>query len=96
MAQAISKKIAEFNNTCKDARNLVESIKSYINDNHCPRLSMDVSHLNIIEASQVAILCSTYHWAKYPQGKISWKVRSEEVKEIIAPLNLGNIKFVTA
>lgn len=74
---------------------LVESIKNYIFENDCSQLSMDISHLNIIDASKVTILCSTYHYAKYPQGEITWKINSNEVKNIIKPLNLGNIKLVT-
>lgn len=75
--------------------NLVESIKSYIHENDCPTLSMDISHLNIMDASKVTILCSTYHWAKYPNGKISWKIAYKEIKELVNPLNLGNIKLIT-
>ena len=74
---------------------LVESIKNYIFENDCPTLSMDISHLNIIDASKVTILCSTYHYAKYPHGEITWKINSAEVKNIIKPLNLGNIKLIT-
>jgi len=76
--------------------NLVESIKNYINEHDCPTLSMDVSRLNIIDASKVTILCSTYHWTKYPNGEISWKINSDEIKELVNPLNLGNIKLITA
>ena len=75
---------------------LVESIKNYIFENDCPQLSMDISHLNIIDASKVTILCSTYHYAKYPHGEITWKINSNEVKNIIKPLNLGNIRLTTA
>lgn len=75
--------------------NLVESIKSYIHEHDCPTLSMDISHLNIMDASKVTILCSTYHWAKYPNGKISWKIAYKEIKDLVNPLNLGNIKLIT-
>lgn len=95
MTQAVLKKYSTFADYGKNTINLVESIKNYISNNHCPNLSMDVSHLNIIEASKVTILCSTYHWAKYPKGKISWKISSEEIKELVSPLNLGNIRLIT-
>lgn len=74
---------------------IVKQIKDFIYKNDCPNLTMDISNLNIIDASKVTILCSTYHWAKYPNGEISWKINSPEVKEIIKPLNLGNIKLIT-
>lgn len=79
-----------------DPLDIVESIKQYINDNDCPNLSMDISHLNIIDASKVTILCSTYHWAKYPQGQVNWLINSPEVKNLIKPLSLGNINFINA
>ncbi len=74
---------------------LVESIKNHIFEHDCPTLSMDISHLNIIDASKVTILCSTYHYAKYPHGEISWFINSAEVHNLIKPLNLGNIKLIT-
>lgn len=96
MTQAISKKKFTFSEFGNDMINLVESIKNYISEHDCPNLAMDISHLNIIDASKVTILCSTYHWAKYPNGEISWKISSEEIKELVKPLNLGNIKLITA
>jgi len=78
-----------------NSHKLVESIKNYIYENDCPSLSMDISHLNIIDASRVTILCSTFHYAKYPHGEITWKINSSEVKNIIKPLSLGNVKLVT-
>ena len=74
---------------------LVESIKNYIFEHDCPNLSMDVSHLNIIDASKVTLLCSTYHYAKYPHGQINWFVNSSEVQNLIKPMNLGNVKLIT-
>ena len=95
MQQVISNKEFLINKTTKDAINLVESIKNYIQEHDCPDLSMDISNLNIIDASKVTILCSTYHWSKYPEGKISWLINSEEVKDLVKPLNLGNINLIT-
>lgn len=84
-----------FENYGNDTIKLVESIKNYIFENDCPTLSMDVSRLNLIDASKVTIICSTYHWAKYPNGKISWLINSPEIKDLVKPLNLGNIQLVT-
>lgn len=78
-----------------NAIEMVGKIKDYIQKNDCPNLMMDISKLNIIDASKVTILCSTYHWAKYPKGEISWKIHSPEIKELIKPLNLGNIRLIT-
>lgn len=85
----------KFTKSGNDMVNLVEEIKDYISKHDCPNLSMDVSHLNIIDASKVTVLCSTHHWAKYPNGKISWLINSPEVNALINPLNLGNIRLIT-
>lgn len=95
MVQAILKDFI-FSGTENNTTKLVEDIKNYILEHDCPNLSMDVSKLNIIDASKVTIVCSTYHWAKYPKGKISWKINSNEIKELIKPLNLGNIRLINA
>lgn len=95
MTQTVFKEDFTFSEEGNNTINLVESIKNYIHEHDCPTLSMDISRLNIIDASKVTILCSTYHWAKYPNGQISWKIGSEEVKELVNPLNLGNIQLIT-
>lgn len=94
MAQAILEDFI-IDETGSNMIDLVQEIKDYIYKNDCPKLSMDVSHLNIIDASKVTIICSTYHWAKYPNGEISWKINSPEIKEFVKPLNLGNIRLIT-
>lgn len=97
MAQNLLLKTSLTSKDCQKntTRNLVESIKNYIYENECPKITMDISNLNVIDASKVALICSTYHYAKYPHGEISWKVASTEIKNIIKPLNLGNIRLIT-
>lgn len=95
MAQAVLNKSFISNIKTTNAIDLVENIKNYICEHDCPNLSMDVTHLNLIDASKVTIICSTYHWSKYPNGKISWKIKSNEIKNLIKPLNLGNINLIT-
>lgn len=96
MGQKTLKNEFSFNKHANDTIGIVNSINDYISNHNCSKLSLDVSHLNIFDASKVTIICSTYHWAKYPKGKISWKISSNEVKELVKPLNLGNIQLITA
>lgn len=96
MINNVSKEVLTITKNNEDAIDLVESIKSYISEHDCPNLSMDISHLNILDASKVTVLCSTYHWAKYPEGKISWKINSPEIKDLIQPLSLGNIRLINS
>lgn len=76
-----------------NASSLVESIKKYITEHDCPQMTMDVSHLNIVDASKVAVLCSTYHYVKYPHGHVNWLVNSPEVINLFKSLNLGNTEL---
>lgn len=96
MVQSILKDDTKFTDYEKNALNIVESINNYIRDNECPHLAMDISHLNVIDASKVTLLCSTFHWSKYPEGKISWKISSNDIKDLVNPLSLGNIRLINS
>jgi anti-anti-sigma regulatory factor len=61
----------------------LEELNIYINKNDCSYMSVDISGLNILDASTVATLGSTMHYIKYPEGKINWIVNSSKVKDII-------------
>lgn len=65
--------------------------KDYISRNNCKNLSIDISSLNMIDAIKVCVLSSTFHFAKYPDGKIKWLVRDENIKTQIELLSLDNI-----
>jgi hypothetical protein len=68
----------------------VNYINAYIEKHSCENMSIDISFMNILDACYVSTLCSTKHYIKYPEGKISWKVSSELVKEFNKDLELGN------
>ena len=72
----------------------VEYINSYIDKNCCKSLSVDISSMNVIDACYVSTLCSTKHFAKYPNGKITWKVSSQSVREFNHDLELGNSFYI--
>lgn len=73
---------------------IVESIKSFIVKNKCDELSADISFLSLPNAARTALLCSTFHFVKYPRGKILWKVADEETKRAIASMKLRNMKLL--
>ena len=72
----------------------VEYINSYIENNACENMSIDISFMNIIDACFVTTLCATKHFTKYPNGKIDWKVASNMVKEFSKDLELGNSNYI--
>lgn len=71
----------------------VEFINKYIDKHSCKNMSIDISFMNILDASYVSTLCSTKHYIKYPDGKINWKISSELVKEFNSSLELGNMEY---
>ncbi|MBQ4114924.1 hypothetical protein IJD34_05925 [bacterium] len=71
----------------------VGDINLYIERNSCENMSVDISGLNLIDACYVSTLCSTQHYIKYPNGKISWKVSSRLVGEFNSNLALGNAEY---
>ena len=68
----------------------VYEAKDYISRNNCKFLSIDISGLNLIDAIKVCVLSSTFHFAKYCDGKIKWFVRDENIKSQIELLQLDN------
>ena len=72
----------------------IKYINSHIEKNSCENLSVDISFMNVIDACYVSTLCSTKHFTKYPNGKISWKVSSKDVEEFNKDLELGNSEYI--
>ena len=72
----------------------VAEINSYIEQNACENLSIDISSMNVIDACFVSTLCSTKHYIKYPNGKIKWVVSSNAVREFNKDLDLGNCEYL--
>ena len=55
---------------------------------------VDISNMNLIKATKVAILCSTYCFIKNFKKKICWIVADEEIKRAISILRLRNIEQI--
>ncbi len=80
-------------NSISKNKNL-EELNTYIDNSNCSNMTVDITSLNIIDASTIATLGSTMHYIKYPDGAINWIVNSYKVKEYTTPMNLGNSKFI--
>lgn len=73
----------------------IEQVKSYIMNNDCPELEIDVTKLNIMDAAKVVLLCSTYHYLKYSDGTITWIVADSEIVKMVQPMKLDNTVLKT-
>ena len=80
--------------TSADPAEAVDYINSYIDNYSCENMSVDISFMNVLDACYVSTLCATKHFTKYPNGKITWKVSSESVREFNKDLELGNSEYI--
>ena len=71
----------------------VEFINSYIEKYHCEFMSVDLSYMNILDACFVSTMCSTKHFIKYPEGKISWRISSGLIRDFNKDFELGNADY---
>lgn len=69
------------------AKEIEERIKNSLYE----KVDIDISNLNLIEASHVAVLCSVNIFTKYPNKKICWIIKDEETKKNISSLKLRNM-----
>ncbi len=79
-----------FSNSAK----ILERVKSYIKKYDCPEITLDLSSLNIFEASKVMVVSSVYHSQKYPKGKLKCHVASQNIINFIAGLPVKNLEIV--
>ncbi len=77
-----------------DAKKFINRIKRKINDSDCPRLDLNLSNFSLIEAAKVLTLTSTYHFNKYPKGKLKCQVRDIQMKKVLSEFNLRNLELV--
>ena len=71
-------------------KEILNTICTHIENNYCKNISIDISHLNIIDACYISSFCSAKHFIKYPNGSIKWRVSSKLVEEFNKDLDLGN------
>ena len=53
---------------------------------------IDISNMNIINATKTAVFCSTYCFIKNFKKKLCWLVKDEETKRAISILRLKNVE----
>lgn len=75
----------------RDVFEVIDNIKNFILTQECAFLIIDISKMNLIDASKISILCSTFHFSKYPEGNITWRVRDLETQHTIRYMKLKNV-----
>lgn len=73
---------------------ILERVRTYIKKYDCPEITLDLSGLNLFEASKVMVLSSVYHYNKYPDGKLKCHVASQNVINLVSGLTAKNLEIV--
>ena len=60
--------------------------------NESRRFVVDISDMNLFQATKIAILCSTYCFLNNFEKKICWLVKDEQTKKAISILRLRNME----
>ncbi len=79
----------------ENQENAMDKFKRYINKYNCPEVTLDLCALNIIDALKVIVLSSTYHYQKYPKGKLKCRTNSADVKKFAQNFAVKNLELVS-
>ena len=58
------------------------------------RYVIDISSMNLINATKIAIFCSTYCFIKNFKKNLCWLVKDEETRRAISILRLKNVEQI--
>ena len=94
MLQVFSKDLSKLVLENNDPNINIDKINEHIKLCKSQNMTIDITRLNLMDACMVSTMCSTTHYLKYPQGKISWIVNSPKVEEYTKPMNLGNSHYL--
>lgn len=72
----------------------IDLIEKKVRKAKTSEIELDFSAMNIIEASRAAVLSSAIFYGKHPEGRIKCRLQSENIKNFVAGLALGNIEFI--
>lgn len=73
---------------------ILERIETHIKEHDCREMGIDISFMNIFDASKILLLSSALHYSKYPEGKLKCKVQSKGIENLIGGLCTRNLEIV--
>lgn len=73
---------------------ILERVERYIEESDCPEMGLDISSLNIFDASRVMLVSSALHYSKYPEGKLRCKVQSKGIENLIGGFSTKNLEIL--
>ena len=73
---------------------LINRVKRKIAKTDCKLLNLNLCDYSLFDVLEIIALTSTYHFNKYPKGKMCYTVKNSDVKNIIAGMGFKNIELV--
>lgn len=89
VSNVIKTKYADYK--VSNSKDIQKQIKSYIDKCNCSKIRLDLSALNILDATKAMMLSSAYHYRKFPEGRLVCKTKSDEVKGMLSSFKVGNL-----
>jgi hypothetical protein len=84
--------------TCNDSfdvKAIASGMKSFIEENNCKKLVLNLKGFNLVDVGNIAILASAYHFSKYSkEGIFRIIVDSEEIKKALSYSKLENTEII--
>ncbi len=71
-----------------------DDIKKYIAKSRKSEFSMDLSSLNIIDATKILAVSSAYFYGKFPNGKIKYRHEVQEIDHLLSNFSIKNLELV--
>ena len=71
-----------------------DEVKKYIAKNEKTEFSMDLSALNIIDATKILVVSSAYLYGKFPNGKIKYRHEVQEIGHLLDNFSIKNLELV--
>lgn len=79
---------------CVNSQEILNNVKKYINKFDCPNLKLDLTNLNMLDATKIMVISSAYHYSKYPKGKIQCRVQSDSIKNLVTNFSTSNLEVI--
>ena len=80
----------EINSTTK----LINKVKRNIAKTDCELLKLNLADYPLFDVLRIITFASTYHFNKYPRGKMKCIVKNSDIKNIISGFGFRNIELV--
>lgn len=78
-----------------DIKAIAGGVRDFINENDCKKLVLNLKGFNLVDAGNITILASAYHYSKYSkEGIFKIIVDSEEIKKALSHAKLDNTEIV--